>query len=108
MSSTCEALATGAGWDGASDCAGDHGADRGDRGCHVAFRSDGGIRGVDNRREGEVLRREWRRLVLRGESLPVRRSGSGVMMKATPTSPFVVAEPELLFEILIVALDPPP
>src|SRR3954465_1547898 len=75
MPSTCEALATGAAWDDACDCAGDHGGDRGYRGGHVTFRSDRGIRGVDNRREGEVLRREWGRLVLRGESLPVRRSG---------------------------------
>src|SRR4051794_7442094 len=29
------------------------------------------------------------------------------MMKATPPSPLVVAEPELLFEFLVVALDPP-
>src|SRR3954449_9049934 len=68
-------MATGAARDGACGSAGDDGADRGDRGWHVTFRSDRGIRGVDNRREGEVLRREWRRLVLRGESLPVRRSG---------------------------------
>jgi len=32
----------------------------------------------------------------------------GVMMKATPTSPLVVAKPEFLFEVLVVPLDPPP
>src|SRR4051794_4281661 len=68
-------MATWASRDDACDCAGDDHADRGDRGCDMTFRSDGGIRGVDNRREGEVLRREWRRLFLRGETLPVRRSG---------------------------------
>src|SRR4051794_4281663 len=30
------------------------------------------------------------------------------MMKATPPSPLVVAQPELLFQVLVVALDPPP
>ena len=29
------------------------------------------------------------------------------MMKATPTSPFVVAKPEFLLEVLMVPLDPP-
>src|SRR3954451_3929797 len=98
IGSACGALATGAARDGACDSPGDDGADRGDRGWHVTFRSDRGIRRVDNRREGEVLRREWRRLVLRGKLLPVRRSGSvcgdaqrGVMVKATPPSPLVVA-----------------
>lgn len=28
-------------------------------------------------------------------------------MKATPTSPFKVSEPEFLFEVLVVAPDPP-
>src|SRR3954471_20054333 len=54
-------------------------------------------------------------LFLRGESLSVRRSGirmrrcaqRGVMVKATPPSPLVVAEPEFLFQVLVVALDPP-
>ena len=31
----------------------------------------------------------------------------GVMMEATPAAPFIVAEPDLLLEFLIVALDAP-
>ncbi|MGY4426191.1 hypothetical protein ACVWY2_008640 [Bradyrhizobium sp. JR6.1] len=31
----------------------------------------------------------------------------GVVVEATPTSPFEMPEPNLLFEILIVALDAP-
>ena len=65
--SACEALATGAARNDAGDSAGDDGADRSDRGCHVTFRSDWGILGVGNYREGDVPRRERRRLVLRGE-----------------------------------------
>ena len=31
----------------------------------------------------------------------------GVMMEATPTAPFVVAESEFLLEVLVVPFDPP-
>jgi hypothetical protein len=30
-----------------------------------------------------------------------------VVVEASPTSPFVMIEPEFLFEFLIIALDPP-
>src|SRR3954447_5394753 len=107
-------MATWAARDDACDSAGDDGADRGDRGCHVTFRSDRGIRGVGNPREGDVLRRERRRLVLREESLPFRRSGIRMRRctawrddESHATLAFVMAKPELLFEVLIVALDPP-
>jgi hypothetical protein len=30
------------------------------------------------------------------------------MVKAAPAAAFVVAKPEFLFEVLIIALDPPP
>ena len=36
-----------------------------------------------------------------------QRCQRGVMMKATPTSPLVMAKPEFLFEVPIVPLDPP-
>ena len=41
----------------------------------MALRPDRGIRGVGNRGERQVLRGLWLCVVLRGESLPVRRRG---------------------------------
>jgi hypothetical protein len=51
--------------DGTCDC----GTDGGDRVGDLTFRSDRGIRGVDNRREGEVCRREGRDVVLRRQAI---------------------------------------
>lgn len=52
----CVTLAAGTSGEFAGNRAGDDDADRGDGVCHMAFRPERGIRGVDNRREGEVLR----------------------------------------------------
>ncbi len=80
----------------------------------MAFRPDRENRGVDNRWEGEVLRREGRGVVLRGDRFPFgdqEAAGGdaqrGVMMKATPTWALVVPEAKLLLDVLAIALDPP-
>src|SRR5882762_7594661 len=70
------AAATGAsrqGFDEAVDQSDAHGCDRV---WDVAFRPQGRILWVDNRREGQVFGRAWRNEVLRGESSPSRRPGT--------------------------------
>src|SRR5260370_2404046 len=43
-----------------------------------------------------------------GDEESVRRDGQrGVVVEASPTSPFEVSKPELLFQLLIIALDAP-
>ena len=43
-----------------------------------------------------------------GHQEPVGRKAQGsVMMEAAPTAPFEMAEPQLLFEFLVVAFDDP-
>ena len=44
---------------------------------------------------------------LANEEAVGRKAQGGVMMKATPAAPFIVAEPKFLLQFLIVALNPP-
>jgi hypothetical protein len=80
----------------------------------MALRADRGIRGVDNLGIGEVLGRVSLDVPLRGNRAPFGDQESvgsdcqrGVVMKATPASPFIMSKPEFLLQFLIVALDPP-
>src|SRR6202142_4626140 len=58
-------------------------------------------------RPGGTRSRGGNRLPL-GDQEPVGRDAQrGVVVEATPTSPFEMPEPNLLFEILIIALDAP-
>jgi hypothetical protein len=54
----------------------------------------------------------WRDEMLRGDRLPLgdqesvgRDAQRGVVVEAAPSSPFEMPEPDLLLELLIVALD---
>ena len=43
-----------------------------------------------------------------GHQEPVgRNTQAGMVVKTSPTAPLVVAQPEVLLQILVVALDPP-
>ena len=50
---------------------------------------------------------EGDRLPLGDQESVGRDTQRGVVVEATPTSPFEMPEPNLLFEILIIALDAP-
>ena len=47
------------------------------------------------------------KLALDSQETVGNRAESGVVVKAAPASPFIMAEADLLLELLIVALDPP-
>src|SRR6266566_6986611 len=71
----CPASATRTSLQGSDDRVGQPPAHGCDRIWNVAFRPQGRILWVDNRRERQVAGRERSSEVLRGESSPVRRSG---------------------------------
>ena len=82
-----------------------------DRVGHVPLRSDRRRRGVGNPGKRQVSRASGRCVVLRGNHLPFGDEEAvggdaqcGVVVKAAPAAPLVVAEPELLLQLLIVAL----
>ena len=58
-------------------------------------------------RPGGTRSRGGNRLPLGDQESVGRDAQRGVVVEATPTSPFEMPEPDLLFEILIVALDAP-
>ena len=80
----------------------------------MAFRPQGRILWVGNRRVWEAPGPARWNEILRGNRLPFgdqesvgRDAQRGVVVEATPTSAFEMPEPDLLFEILIIALDAP-
>lgn len=98
----------------AEGCDGQVPSDGGDRIWRVSLGSDRAIRRVDEVRERQVPGGFWFWSALRGNRLPLgdEESISGdaeacMMMEASPATPLVMAEPEFLFEFLIVALDAP-
>ena len=58
-------------------------------------------------RRGATSCRGGNRLPLGDQEAVGGDAQRGVMMEATPAAPFIVAEPDLLLEFLIVALDAP-
>ncbi len=69
---------------------------------------------VGNHRVRQVAGTTWRNEMLRGNRLPLGDQESvgsdaqrRVVMEAAPSAPFEMAEPDLLLELLIVALDAP-
>jgi hypothetical protein len=80
----------------------------------VSFGSDRRRLWVGNPREGQIPRRAWRKSVLRGKGAAFGDQEAvggdtkcGVVVEAAPPAPFVVTKAKLLFEFLIIALDPP-
>src|SRR6476646_3022669 len=93
-------------------------AHRRNRVCDMSFGADGWRLGVYNFGKCQTSRIDRLRRRLRGKVWPARRSGrhkprctrwrdGGVMMEATPAPSFVVPEAEFLFQLLVIALDPP-
>ena len=67
---------------------------------------------VGNRWVAQMAGTAWRDEMLRGDRLPLgdqesvgRDAQRGVVVEAAPSSPFEMPEPDLLLELLIVALD---
>ena len=74
----------------------------------------GGFAGSGTAGEPEVFRSSWRRPMLRGDRLPFGEkkpvSGyaeTGVVVKSSPASSFMMAKTQVLFEVATIALDPP-
>src|SRR3954466_5760163 len=82
-----------------------------DRVRDMSFGADGRRLGVDDFGERQTPR-TYRRL--RGNSRPLgdqegrgRDAQRGVMMEAAPAAPLVVSKAQFLFQLLVIAFDPP-
>src|SRR5580693_4009566 len=85
-----------------------------DRVGDVRFGSDRQRLWVGNPREWQIPRAARRNVVLRGDGASFGaqkavggNTEGGMVVEAAPPAPFIITKPELLLQLLIIALDPP-